>query len=63
MGKIVPKKCEHKWIHQSSHYQRESNGYNDHFKKLDIYYCEKCLEQKEVTKEEYAREAPLWYRT
>ena len=49
--------CEHKWVFQetkkktSIHYT--SNGYTAYFDKIDIYYCEKCCEIKEIEKGEY----------
>lgn len=57
-----PVQCGHKWVYQETHYSRGHYGYNDLFIKVDIYYCEKCLEQKEVRHEEYARDIPIWWR-
>jgi hypothetical protein len=56
--------CEHKWVYQGSDYYYSLNGvYNGTFKKIDTYYCEKCLEIKEiVTKEEDCTGRPYWYK-
>lgn len=54
--------CDHKYIHESIHYESETFSYNTRYKKLDIYFCEKCLSKKEIIKEEYGREIPLWWR-
>lgn len=56
--------CEHKWIFQESAYRREpSSGYNDLYERIDTYFCEKCLETKEiVAKHEYSRGKPYWYK-
>jgi hypothetical protein len=53
--------CGHRWIYQESHYNYESGSYNTTYNKLDVYYCEKCLEKKEFLKSESSREKPLWW--
>jgi hypothetical protein len=53
--------CEHKWIFQESHYSKEWGSYQNEYKKMDIYYCEKCLERKEILRSEYSRGEPLWW--
>lgn len=54
--------CEHKWNFQGSDYKRTNGTYNDTFTKIDIYYCEKCLERKEIiAKHESSRYEPYWY--
>lgn len=55
------KECNHKWIHLSTHYQQSSAGYNTEYIRLDVFFCEKCCETKEVEKREYSRERPLWW--
>lgn len=56
--------CEHKWIFQESSFShRFTTTYNDLYERIDTYYCEKCLGQKEViAKHEYARCRPYWYK-
>ncbi|NFO48529.1 beta-glucosidase, partial [Clostridium botulinum] len=35
----------------------------DHYKRIDTYYCEKCITTKEVTaKDEWSREKPYWWK-
>ncbi|KFX56152.1 beta-glucosidase [Clostridium botulinum] len=58
--------CEHKWIFQESvynfEYGRGPSG-QDHYKRIDTYYCEKCITTKEVTaKDEWSRERPYWWK-
>lgn len=58
--------CEHKWVFQDSaysfEYRRGSSG-QDHYKRIDTYFCEKCLETKEiVAKDEYSRGRPYWWK-
>jgi hypothetical protein len=53
---------EHKWVHINTAYSQESRGYNTDWNRHDTYFCEKCLEQKTVTKTECSREKPEWYR-
>jgi hypothetical protein len=49
--------CEHKWVFQETKKKTSkrytSNGYTAYFDKIDIYYCEKCCEIKEIEKGEY----------
>lgn len=56
--------CEHKWVYQGSDYEkRERNRYENTYKKIDTYYCEKCLEIKEiVVKDEDSEKKPYWYK-
>ena len=55
-------KCEHRFVLESTHYDRESNGYMSDWRRLNIYFCEKCLGKKQVLKKEWAREMPLWWK-
>ena len=55
--------CEHKWIFRESSYDSRGGAYKDVYKRIDTYYCEKCLEQKEIiAKNEDARCKPYWYK-
>lgn len=59
----LEKVCEHRWVFIESHYKADSSGgYNICYSRLDRFYCEKCLEQKEVTKREHSREKPEWFK-
>ncbi len=46
--------CKHKYIHKETDRRCVSNGRSDSRSKTwyqtDIYFCEKCLEEKEVEK-------------
>ena len=53
---------EHKWVHINTAYSKENCGYNTGWYRHDTYFCEKCLEQKTVTKTEYSRDMPEWYK-
>ena len=54
--------CEHKWVYQCTDYKYDRGGYGNQYTKIDTYYCEKCLERKEIiAKDEYSREIPYWY--
>ena len=53
-NRLTPdEQCEHKWVHLTTDYQRESNGYVAHYTRQDTFYCEKCLQQKTVDKKEH----------
>lgn len=56
--------CNHKWVFQDSIYYCQYSCYgNSEYKRIDTYYCEKCLEQKEIlAKCECSREKPYWYK-
>jgi len=56
--------CKHKWVFQTSDYKFTYNTYgNSEYERIDTYYCENCLEQKEiVAKYEYSRETPYWFK-
>jgi hypothetical protein len=55
--------CDHKFVHLDTIKKHDTSGYNTQFIRIDRFFCEKCLEQKEVRKSEYAysRETPEWY--
>ena len=38
--------CDHKWVHLRNEGTTEV-GYR-HWKQTDLFYCEKCLEQKRI---------------
>ncbi|MGG1659495.1 hypothetical protein [Brevibacillus sp. NRS-1366] len=54
-------KCEHKFVYLDTKRLRENAGYNDHFKRIDTFFCEKCLEYIDKVQEGYARGKPDWY--
>lgn len=54
-------KHEHKFIFIESIKRRERAGHNDLFRKIDRFFCERCLETREVEKHEYSRDIPDWY--
>lgn len=59
--------CEHKWEFQSSDYIKNKDGYyTDEYKRVDTYYCEKCLAIKENINKREIRNInegkPEWWR-
>lgn len=54
-------KCEHIYIFLESTKDIESTGYQSLWKKTDRFYCQKCLEYKDKSREEYSRDRPSWY--
>ena len=57
----MKEKCEHKWVFLETKRIYDHQGYNDNFVRIDRFYCEKCLEQKDVRREGYSRATPEWY--
>jgi len=55
--------CEHKWKHKETIRKHDSyqGSYCTTWIKIDYYFCEKCLEEKEKKRVEDSRETPLWY--
>lgn len=54
--------CDHKFTFLRTAKKVDGSGsYHSHFVRIDTFFCEKCLEQKTVRKEEYSRETPEWY--
>ena len=55
--------CEHKFVLLSTAKWTDDRGtYNTHFCRDDVFFCEKCLKQETVSKDEYSRDTPSWYR-
>ena len=53
--------CEHKWVYMDPKKYSKYNGYVSTFTRIDKFYCEKCLEIKDIKKEGYDRDTPEWY--
>jgi hypothetical protein len=55
------KSCEHKWVHMDTKKRSHSESYIIYYKRIDYFFCEKCLETKEIVRDDYSREMPDWY--
>jgi hypothetical protein len=56
-------KCEHQFeFLRTAKWIDNNGGYNSCFCRVDTFFCSKCLEQKEVKKEDWKRDTPDWYR-
>lgn len=53
--------CDHKFVHLETIRKDRYDNYCTHFLRIDRFYCEKCLQEKEVKKEDWCRETPEWY--
>lgn len=56
--------CEHKWLSLETKYIYLTRSFGSStFKRIDRFFCEKCCEQKEVTKEckDYEDRKPEWF--
>jgi len=56
-------KCNHKYVHLETIKKQDLNatGYQIGWKRIDRFYCEKCLEYKDKVNEEWSRDKPDWY--
>jgi len=57
--------CEHKYVHLSTHYNREVSSYKTRYTRLDVYFCERCLKQEKTITDEYVYTndpTPLWWQ-
>ena len=57
--------CKHKWIFMESICKKTAFGFGIEYTRTDLFFCEKCLEQKQVKKEasqKYGESAPDWYK-
>lgn len=54
--------CQHKWVHLETFYSSESAGCRRrNYKRVDRFYCEKCLKQEDIVKEQESTKIPRWY--
>ncbi len=55
--------CEHDFRHIDTSYIGKYREFgNTTYTRVDRFYCSKCLENKEVVKEENSREMPEWFK-
>lgn len=43
-------KCEHKWVFMESIKRKRKRDYGVEYIQTDCFFCEKCLEQKQIIK-------------
>lgn len=59
---LVNHRCEHRFVHlRTSRRSDCTGGYTTKFTLVDFFFCERCLEEKSVKKEEYSRDTPEWF--
>ena len=55
-------KCEHKYVFlETRKWMASDGGYHTHFIRIDRFFCERCLEKRDIKQDEYSRETPEWY--
>ena len=59
-------KCEHKFVHletikEESRWVPNTSGQYSPWKRIDRFFCEKCLEISEKRREEYSQKKPDWF--
>lgn len=56
------KKCEHKYIHFDTHKRKEDRVFGvPSWTRIDVFFCEKCLDEQKKYKNECSWERPEWY--
>lgn len=55
-------KCEHKFIYLRAEKSVTEGAFNSCWKRDDVFFCEKCLEERRKHTEENSRNAPRWWR-
>lgn len=54
--------CAHKFVHLETKKWTDASGtYQIGWLRMDRFFCEKCLEQRQEKKEEWSRNKPEWY--
>lgn len=53
--------CEHKWVYIDSVKSSGVGAFQIHWVKISRFFCEKCLELKQVKQEEWSRDCPAWW--
>lgn len=57
-------KCEHKyiWYDYSQNHDMRIGYHTQHYERIDMFYCEKCLEFKEKRRSETSAYKPEWFK-
>lgn len=53
--------CQHDFELLTTSRSSIYNGFSTTWTRLDIFFCKRCLWQKEYTKTDTCRDTPLWY--
>ncbi len=55
--------CEHNYKHLETRYIKtdRSHGSNT-YKRIERFFCEKCCDEKVITKEDYKLYVPEWFK-
>lgn len=58
---MVPE-CQHVYSHLETIKKTNSDGgYNIEYKRIDRFFCQKCLKERETVKSTYSRDKPDWF--
>lgn len=55
--------CSHDFELLETQYWSEHLSYQTRWTRVDLYYCRKCLEQRETRREECSRDIPIWWKS
>lgn len=55
--------CKHQYEHlETSRWHDSSGGYQIQWVLIQRFFCTRCLDIREVRREEWSREKPDWYK-
>lgn len=57
---LPPKGCAHKFVHIEAVYGSAGGRYRM-WRRVDRFFCERCLEPREIQKEELSERSPEWW--
>lgn len=54
--------CDHEYQHlETIRTCDNEGGYSLEYKRIDRFFCRRCLDQREIVKRDWCREKPEWY--
>lgn len=59
---ILDKGCDHKFVLKDTVYSKHCVFCGFTFKRVDFYFCEKCLYEREVERVKDLVDTPYWYK-
>jgi hypothetical protein len=54
-------RCDHSFVFLDTSKTTSYGGYNTNYKRIDRFFCSRCLKERSIIKEDCVREAPDWW--